>query len=214
MRTELMKEMLSLLSTEGDSGFLIAADGFEDSADATNRRFAELLRLYVDIQTYVRMSLPIPLEKATRFGELNKSFETRDGYREYGIRYSNSFGPFFLNLVADTGVLASHLNYLEEEPVRNLTLNAAEADGNLRMILRNHRMAYMNELTINFQFNKRRQEAQLGDVMKELKSDCLMRVTLPNIVNRLNIVPAMFAGASRVPKGCELIIGTNRVAVK
>lgn len=214
MRTELMREMLSLLSTEGDSGFLMAADGFDESDDASNRRFGELLRLYVDIQTYVRMSLPIPLDKATRFGELNKSFETRDGFREYGISYSNSFGPFFLNLTADTGVLSAHLNYLEDEPVRSLSLNAAEADNNLAMILRNHRMDYMNELTISFQYNKRRQEAQLGSVMRELKSACLMRVTLTNISNRLNIIPAMFAGVAKVRKGCELIIGTTRVTVK
>jgi hypothetical protein len=210
----LLEQWRTCLSTEGDTGFLICADACEESEQPENRRFGELLRKYVEIQTFVRTSTPIPVELSTRYAELNKSFDPRDGFIEYGLRYSNQFGPFFLKLEADMGVLAANMMALEAEPIRQLQINGAEADGRFNTIMRNHRMDYMNELTINFSYNKRRQEAEIGKLVAELKSACLQRVTLSNIANRLNIVPALFMGKAKVPKGCELLIGSQRVAVK
>lgn len=212
MRTEMMQQMRFLLSTEGDTGMLIAADNFEGSDDENNRRFGELLRLYVEIQTLVRMSMAVPVEKSNRYIELNKSFPepVSEYVGGYGERYSGQLGPFFTEFSGDTKRISQNLDWLENEPVRRLKLTNADASSELAMIFRNHRMQYMTHLEIWFKWRDRRQEGELGRIMAMLDGPNLQEVKLMQVNNRLKIIPAMFRANNRIAKGCSLIIGRDR----
>lgn len=216
--TELMSHMRGLLATEGDYGFLMAADEFEDSNIDQNKKFAMLLRKYVDIQTYVRMSQPIPLEMANEFKALNDSFYNDLNIRRiggiYGAAYSDQLGPFFIKLTCFQSDLASHLGWLEDEPVRELTLNEMKPGEDLKLILRNHRFQSLKRITIRPD-RRMKDISGLAGAIREMTANSLISMTFEWGVNdRLGLVKAAFAGNKSIPKGAELFIQRTRVWIK
>ena len=142
------------IAERSDSGMLIAADWCElDSDDASTALLGRLMRSYVNVQTYVRMSLPIPLEIAAEFDELSKSFDMpqRRDLEEYGCYYERPLGPLYTSLTVTQARLIADTDMLSREPVRDLTITRAQPGADLAMILRNYRMGYMERLTIRFQ---------------------------------------------------------------
>lgn len=216
MRTELMQQFRSCISTEGDTGMLIAADAMQESSEPDNQRLGELLRLYVEIQTFVRMSMPVPAEKSNRFIELNNSFEVpiSDYVGNYTERYSNQLGPFYTAFAADASALANNLHWIESEPIRQLNIVNADVNKDLAMIMRNHRMEYMTNLTIHFKWRERRQEAEIAKCVMQLAGASLRELTLMSVSNKMKMIPAMFIANPKIAKGCALIIQRDRVAVR
>lgn len=210
----LLESLRHTLATEGDTGFLIYADACEESENPDNRRFGELLRLYVEVQTFVRMSMPIPADKSARYAELNKSFQIPEV--EYGDEgwYENQLGPYYMKYTGRMTNLANHLSNLEHQPIRQLVITEADTTPDLAMLFRNHRMDYMTHLTVRFRYNQRRQEAQVGRALTDLVARNLQELRIEGVTNRLNIIPAIFQGNRFVAKGCCLLMGQNRMGVK
>lgn len=215
--TDLMRDMLPLLSTEGDMGFLIAADEFESSNDDQNVRFARLLRLYVDIGTYVRMSEKIPTNMADEFKAINDTFENEsrtyiNGF--YGASYTKQLGPFFLQLTAQQTDLAANLSWLERQPIRELDLHDMRPGNDLTMIFRNHRFQSLKRVTIRPDY-RMRDVAGLAACMRDMTAHSLVSLTFQWGVNdRLGLMKAAFAGNKSIPKGAELFMQQTRVWVK
>lgn len=215
--TELMQQMSYLVATEGDGGFLMAADEFDDSADKSNQAFGQLLRRYVEIQTYVRMSQPIPLDMADNFKKLNDQFENTNRFMiegVYGAGYNQPFGPFFLQLTCSQSLLASNLNWLERQPVRELDLLDMRPGEDLNMIFRNHRFQSLKRVTIRPDY-RMRDVSGLAACMKQMVAPSMISLNFQwGIDDRLGLVKSAFQANKTIAKGCELFISKTRVHVK
>lgn len=216
MRTEMMRHMRNLIATEGDYGFLMAADEFDNSEDASNRKFGALLRLHVEIQTFVRMSMPVPKDKSDQFIELNNSFmlEQADPVGTWAESFSGQLGPFYTEFTADCRNLANNLAWLELEPVRKLSIRNCDASEDLALIFRNHRVGYLTHIELQFKYKEQRQEAEVGRIIAQLAANSLMELSIRYVRNRLKLMPAMFRGNRKLPKGCILNIDGRKVATR
>lgn len=217
MLTDLMREMLPVFATEGDYGFLMAADQFDDSADTNNRAFGRILRNYVNIQTYVRMSQPIPLEMASEMEADNRLFVNEARRRiigTYNAAYDVQLGPFFLRLTANMEEIASNLSWLEVQPVRQLAVNLCYTGTDFDMILRNHRMDYVTEATFRIGYRNRPKPIDIATAVSAMKASCLNRLTLTGCTDPLGLIRTMFQSNRTVPKGAQLFIGSTRVHTK
>lgn len=213
--TDLMRTMLPVLATEGDNGFLIAADTFDESWDAENQRFGRLLRKYVEIQTYVRMSQPIPLEMANEYKALNDTFSVNNSepLGVYGCHYEMQLGPFFLKLSADQDSLANNLKWLEAQPIRELYLSEMQPGNDLGMIFRNHRFQSLKRVTIRPDYRVR-DVATLAKCVREMTAHSLQTLTFEyGVADRLGLIKAAFAGNKTIPPGAELFLQRNRIWV-
>lgn len=213
--TDLMREMIPVLSTEGDNGFLIAADAFDDSSESDNQRFGRLLRKYVEIQTYVRMSQPIPLDMANEYKALNDSFGVSNNQATgiYGCSFSQQLGPFFLKLSADQTNLANNLNWLEEQPIRELYLDNMTPNGDLSMIFRNHRFQSLKRVIIH-PSGRCRDVSSLAKCVREMTAHSLLTLTFEwGVADRLGLIKAAFAGNKTIPAGAELFLQRQRIWV-
>ena len=201
---------------------LVTADRLDDTGEPANCRLAELLRTYVNIQTYVRTSSPIPTDMADRFTELQSDYkiEPRKYVQGnfYNNHYTNPLGPFYLNIEADMQELANNLQWLSEEPVRNITISDCIPGKDLGLILRNYRVDAAYSLHLRF----RRRTMNVRDVADALRVATLSmcnRITITGLDDRLKIVQMGFLMGNKIRKGCELFMGANyrtpgRVAVK
>lgn len=215
MLTYTMQQFATCIACEGDTGMLIAANGLDENGTEENAALARLLRLYVEIQTNVRMSLPISPATADEFKALNSKFNPTETYLAYGSAYHDQLGPFYTRLAADIQLIADHMNLLEEQPVRKLELqNVVLTDDNLAFILRNHRMEYMTHLTIRFRYGQRRLSAEAARAIVNFKGSSMMRVDIAGIDDPLNLIKVMFKANRTVRKGCELFIRGKHVTTK
>ncbi len=208
--TDLMEQSRYTLATEGDLAFLIAADSFDDSNDPENVRFGQLLRRYIEIQTYVRMSQPIPVEMADSFKKLNDSFTVVNP--EY--RYSEQFGPFFLRLSTSQTNLVANLNWLVEQPIRELVMTDMRTGGDLNLIFRNHRFQSLKRVTLRPDY-RMRDVAGVAGAIRQMTAYSLLSLSIEYGLNdRLGLIKSAFASNRTIPKGAELFLQRNRVWVK
>lgn len=214
MITDRMRELKYLLSTEGDMGFLMSADTLEFECDnPAEIAFGKLLRKYVEIQTYVRMSQPIPLDMANEYKALNDKFPGTDheslGF--YACSYSQQLGPFFLKLSAVQSELATHLHWLEEQPIRELYLSEMRPTNDLGMIFRNHRFQSLKRVTIRPDYRVR-DVASVAKAVREMTAHSLQTLTFEyGVGDRLGLIKAAFAGNKTIPQGAELFLQRTRV---
>lgn len=213
MRTDMMQTMRHLIATEGDYGFLMAADEFDNSEDARNRKFGGLLRLYVEIQKFVRMSMPVPKDVSDAFIELNNSFDqpAAPAVGNWTESFGGQLGPFYTEFTADCKNLANNLNWLELEPVRKLSIRNCDASQDLALIFRNHRIGYITHLELQFKYREQRQEAEVGRIIAQLAASSLIELKIRYVRNRLKLMPAMFLGNKKLPKGCTFVLDEKRI---
>lgn len=213
---DLLAQFRYALSEGGDTGMLVAADAFDERSNTEGdapQRFAELLRKYVEIQTYFRMSQTPNSALAKRYDELNKSFGTKPTKLVNGATYSKPFGPLYTALEIDQTTLISNIGVLAEEPVRELLIRYCSPGNDLAMILRNYRVETMFQLALQFSYNYR----QPGNVnavaaaIKEIKASQLMRLSITGVVDPKKHLQ-LFFNMSGVSKGCELWVSPNNYA--
>lgn len=203
------EQFRNAISEGSDYGMLVAADALDESADPTNNKLGQLLRCYLDIQTYVRTSNPIPMEMANTFAALNAEFNNPD--REYmnGGIYSSKLGPFYTKLEVRESDLMLDIDLLSRQPVRHLTIRDVTDP---TIILRNYRMAYITNLTLEAGY-RAGNRIQFGPIVQSLNGQMMRRITFRRINDRLGIIRAMFVSNRMIAKGCELYMDDRAVAV-
>lgn len=223
--TELFRNAVS----EGsDTGVLITADACDESDNPTDNKLGTVLRRWIDIQTYVRMSQPIPLEMADEFKALNDSFGSAEKRRvegSFGTVYSKPVGPYYTALEVHLESLAANPELLSVEPIRELTIMYATTNDNLGMLFRNYRMDYMWRVSVNFDryYNANRvgrhDPVKMAQIILGMQGSQLQSITLNGIDDRLKKIHVMFNTNGKIRRGCELRIArqtyntAERVAV-
>jgi hypothetical protein len=214
---ELLQQFRFALSEGGDTGMLVAADAFDERSNTEGdapQRFAELLRKYVEIQTYFRMSQTPNVALAKRYDELNKSFGTKPTKPTPvgGGTYSKPFGPLYTALEIDQGNLFSNLNLIADEPIRELSIRYATPGNDLAAIIRSHRVESMFQLSIALSYSYNNRNANAANAMalaiKEIKAQQLMRLTITGVTDTKKHLQLFFQ-MSKVAKGCELWVSPN-----
>lgn len=199
------------VSEESENGFLIAADAFEESELERDRDIGQLLRTYCNIQTYVRMSQPIPTEMAELFKALNDKFgaeDRRPAADRYTSTYSGKLGPYFTILNTWMSDLSSDLEMLSAEPVRDLTVLHCMPGTNLSLILRNYRIDYMHRLTLRFDRNTR-DTLSIAQAIGSLQGSQLNSLTILGVNDRVRSIQAMFMSNRYIRKGCDLMMSNT-----
>lgn len=203
----LTEQFRDCIATESETGMLIAADAFQDSNDRQNNNLGELLRLYCDIQSYVRTSLPIPQEMGFRFEELNKFFGSDERRYIGGTSsfYSKPLGPYYTGLSVGWQQLVGQIGLLSDEPVRYLQVtNIVNVDG-IDLVLRNYRIESMFELDFQFGYRHRATAAEVAKALSGIKASSLRRLTLRGLADPTKVVEVAFRMATGIPKGCTLL---------
>ncbi len=208
-----MDEWRNAIATLSDGGMLVAADAMEESSVEENQNFGRLLRRYVDIQTYVRMSQPIPLEMATEFEALNAGWKIEPRLylgSNYQNVYSNQFGPFYMHLSAEMSELGRHLDWLEDQPIRELHIRNCTPGEDLKRIFRNHRMVSMKRLILNFGRGTRDANG-VADTIRQMKGESLLSLSIQwGVVDRHKQVNTAFQLNRSFNRGAVLTIGATR----
>lgn len=193
---------------------LVAADYLQENGTAEEQDMGELLRLYVDIQTYVRTSMPIPLSMGERYNELQNKFNTKEtrsiesDSEWYGAKYYKPLGVYYLGLQVSLNHLDNNPNLLSTEPIRELEVRYCYAGEALARLLRNYRMGYIQRLTLRFDSRTRR-PGNVKDVaiaVNSMLGEMMETVMISGIDDRAKAVQVMFACAKKVRKGCRLNI--------
>lgn len=209
--TELFRNAVS----EGsDTGVLIAADAFDESDDPQNNKLGLLLRKWIDIQTYVRMSQPIPLSMAQEFKALNDHFgerERRVDETTWGVTYTKPVGPYYTRLEARFEAVVQNLNLLSTEPIRELYVTDCRTNDDLALLFRNYRMDYLWRLECRFDRGYRVQHThdpvRMAQTMLQMKASQMQSITLSGMDDRAKKVMVMFNANKNIARGCELRIG-------
>lgn len=208
----LTEEFRRVISEEGELGFLIAADALQESEGDQNRSLGELLRLYCNIQTYVRTSQPIPQSMGFRFEELNKTFKSqlRRYAAEYGYAaYSKPLGPYYTALSVPKIELVQNIDLIVQEPVRELVITDIRDVVDLDLIFRNYRMESMFNLTLNVLGQSKATPMVLGAAIKNLSGASLRSLTVLGLRDTAKAVEVNFMMASKIAKGCSLYMGAR-----
>lgn len=202
----LIEEFRHTIATESETGMMIAADALEDSADARNNKMGELLRLYCDIQTYVRTSQSIPLEMGFRFEELNKFFGSDDRRYVPGINahYHKPLGQFYTALSIRWDDLTDRIHLLSDEPVRYLQVTGITNLAGVDLLLRNYRIDSMFEIEFQFGYRHGIQAATFAQALTGMKASSLRKLTVRGLADRTKAVELAFRMAKGIPKGCAL----------
>jgi hypothetical protein len=206
----LVDQFRETIANESETGMLIAADAFDESDDTRNRKMGELLRLYCDIQTYVRTSQPIPQEMGFRFEELNKFFGTQE--RRYGVQghYHKPLGPYYTAWTGPYDYLIKNLNVLSEEPVRYLEVKDINSIEDIAMLFRNYRMASLFDIDLAFTHRRRATAAEVAKAIGGMQATSLRRLVLRALPDTAKVVEVAFRMALGIPKGCTLLVaGTS-----
>jgi hypothetical protein len=213
-----LSDFRQCIAEQSDSGMLIAADWCDEQPDQRTQQIGTLLRRYVEIQTYVRMSQPIPLEMANEFKAINDSFEMPLQRQLESGFYAQPLGPFYTELVTDLTHLVNNLNLLSIEPIRVITITRCYPNDDLALILRNYRMDCALRVTLGFAWNANDAHSVAQSLLK-MKASQLNSLTITNVEDRLKMVISAFHAAPNIRKGAELFMSARynrpeRVAVK
>ncbi len=209
------------VSEGSEVGMLIAADALEESDNPTDNTLGRLLRRYVDIQTYVRTSQLIPHELGLEYEQLSKTFDTRQrlSLGNWGCSYSKPLGPYYTELEARMPELMTHLHWITDNPVRNLVVTDCSSNDNFAMLIRNHRMDYMYNVTFRFA-TRTRDTLSLSKAIMEMKGSMLQNLTVYGVNDRFKQVQVAFLSARGIRKGASLHMsdysysGATRVCTK
>lgn len=206
-------ERVRLAVSEGsENGMLIAADYLEENGDETDVKLGLLLRNYVNILTYVRMSQPIPLDMAEQSKQLQSAFNTPDHKRadpsNYGCHYRKPLGPYYTALDATQRAIIASMDLISQEPIRELTITEGDVNDETGMILRNYRVDYMYTLTYRF-IHQRSNISALAKAVMEMKASQMHSFTIIGVNDRLKTVQAAFLSNRNIRKGCELLIASR-----
>lgn len=200
----LADELRHCIATQSETGLLVAADALQESDCPRNNKLGELLRCYVDIQTYVRVSQPIPHDLGIRYDELNKFFETSPtkGY------YSKPIGIYYTacNIYLDT--LLDNFKVLETEPIRELTIRGCSANAGLKTVLTNYRVDWMYEVTIKMG-NTINNPLELADIVRVMQGSQLQRLNIHGVRDRSKRLQTMFQLNTSIRKGTRLTLSES-----
>lgn len=208
--TELMQMFRVAIAEQSDMGMLVAADAMQESDDARNQKFGELLRMYVDMQTMVRTNIVPPTAFGKRYAELNAEFGLPGERRlesVYDAVYSKPLGPFYTALAISQTSLGGNLNMLSDEPIRELHIAYCRpSDPDLAVCLRNYRMESMFHLTLNLRYGATRPADvdALGKAITGLKAPMLQRLTVIGVEDTRKLIQVGFMMGRNIAKGCEL----------
>lgn len=211
-----MFDMRRMISEGNDWDMLVASDMMEDNNTDDSRRLSELLRAYVDIQTYVRTSQPIPANLVHAFEQLNNAYKMDmrqylPGY--YRNAFSKPLGPFYTMLQTTQVDLANNLDWLSQNPIRDLEIYDVTPNNDLQMILRNYRVNVAYRITLHM--SSRRSDVQvMSKAIRDMMGGQLLSLTINNLNDRLKIVQMGFKMAQSVARGAVLYIGGQRVTVR
>lgn len=207
----LTEQFRETIATESELGMMVAADAFQDSNDHQNNKLGELLRLYCNIQSYVRTSQPIPQEMGFLFESLNKFFGSDD--RRYiggtSAFYSKPLGPYYTGLSVGWQQLVDRISLLSDEPVRYLQVTNIVNVNGIDLILRNYRIESMFELDFQFGYRHRASAADVAKAMSGIKATSLRRLTLRGMADPSKVVEVAFRMALGIPKGCTLLAANS-----
>lgn len=211
-----MYDIRRMISEGSDWDVLVASDMLEDQRTPDAERLAELLRAYVNIQTYVRTSQPIPGELVHAFEQLNNVYKM-DVIQYLPGYFRNSFqkplGPFYTMLRVAQVDLANNLDWLSQNPIRDLELFDVTPNNDLAMILRNYRVNVAYRLTLNM--SRRQSDVQtFAKAIRDMQGGQLLSLTINGYTDRLKIVQMGFKMAQGIRKGAALYIGGQRVTVR
>lgn len=206
-----MRTFLPAVSEGSDTGMLVAADALDESGNPDDTKLAELLRMYVNGQTMIRMSQIPPTAFGRRFAELNAYFKLPSVQTitdSWYAKYRKPLGPYYLGCEVDQMFLGTHLHLLSDQPIRELEIsNCRPSDPDFAIILRNYRMDTMFHLTLYL-----RHTAQAGDIdqlsraIKDLKGSMLQRLTITGLDDRKKMIAVHFMMGRGIASGCELWI--------
>lgn len=195
---------------------LVAADAMQESDDTRNQKMGELLRLYVDIQTYVRTSQPIPLSMGERYNELQNEFNTKATRRidedndYYGSEYFKPLGIYYLGLRCSLAHIDANPNMVSQEPVRELEVRACYSGEAFARLLRNYRMDYMQRVTFRFErgyrTNRPGNVVEIAQAVLNMKAAMMESIRFVGVNDNLKKIQVMFASARGIRKGCRLSI--------
>ena len=205
---QLISQFRHSLACEGDNGMAVAADAFTESDDSRANRFGELLRKYIEIQTFVRMSSAPPAALVESYNTLNNSFGTPAEFKDGSATYTKPFGPYYTALKISQQSLVSNWDRLTDQPVRELEVTGVSFNDDLAMILRNYRMEVMYQLTLRMFSYRTEHAAQVGEYIKKLKAPMLIRLSIHYVEDPKGLIKLGFQ-TSGVRKGAELWV-SNR----
>jgi hypothetical protein len=216
--TSLIEIMRNAVSEGSENGMLVAADALQESDDATNNRMGELLRCYVDIQTYVRTSMPIPISLGERYTELQNTFNSKATRRiddeDWSAEYFKPLGVYYTGLRASLRNLDNNPNLLSIEPVRDLEVRACYSGEALKKLFRNYRMGYIQRLSLRFERGyssgtRPGNTVEIADAMFNLLGEMMEHITILGVDDRLKKIQVMFMSNRKIRKGCRLSIATR-----
>lgn len=199
-----------VLTAQSDSTpWLATADEFADRTGQEGYDGAgemeTLLRGFVECQTFVRMSLPIPTELTMRMTKAQEKFTTAPTLQSGRAVYSRPFGPYYLALTIPAPTLAANFDLLSAQPVRYVTITDCEANDDLALFMRNYRMN--NQFEVNFRF--RSQPRNIMTVAKAVLQGTFYwsdRISM-NILDVNRMVAAHFCLAKSICRGTRLFMG-------
>jgi hypothetical protein len=214
--TALSELFRNAISEGSETGMLVAADALEESDNSQDQSLGGLIRAYVNIQTYVRTSMPIPQELANRYVELQGAFNTKptrrlEGHSWYGSEYYKPLGIFYIGLRTSLQDIYNNPDLLSTEPIRELEIHDCFAGDALKALLRNYRMGYMQRLTLIFN-RRNRQIGQVSDIAQALLGtlgEMLESLTIRGIDDTRKQCQVMFMSAKKIIKGCRLNISRH-----
>lgn len=210
---QLYDQIRRVIAEQGEFGLLVMADQLDDAGDAT---LAELFRTYVEIQTMIRMSQPIPHEMGVRFAELQSKFNTQPykSIASYGGQYSNPLGVYYTGLRCRQNDLIADIDLLSREPVRTLELLECYPSTDLEIILRNYRIDSMYQISLTFNWRRTSNATDLGKAILAMEAGFLREFRINRVNDRLNMIPAHFLSNKKIASGCKLLMGTRLVATR
>lgn len=213
----LIDQWRTVLAEGGQMTALVFADRLDDEGTEECGRVARLLRLYYEIQTYVRMSQPVPSEWADEFMSLSASFQTQP-HRWIGdnSRFHDPLGPFYTGFTTTQSELDANMDWLSLEPIRYLQIDHAEGTPVLESILSNYRMQTVERLVINGRWGGRNNDYTcLQRGLKKLTAPNLKQINVRGRMNdRLNLARVGFMANRTLPAKCILQIDGRALATK
>lgn len=217
--SSLLTEWRTALAEGGQTAAMIFADHCNDLDTEESNRLASLIRRYYDIQSYVRMSLPIPPEMVDDFQSLNASFSPEP--RRYLEESTNNWffdplGPMYMAFECTYPDLKRNMDWLSQEPVRRVMMRACQTDDDFESVIGNYRMQTVEELNLSFRVYR-------GIVSIPVVVAAIRRMNAPNLKllalhwvrnDRLNLVKTAFATNATIPAKAVLMMDGRPVVSK
>lgn len=158
---------------------------------------AELSRMIPRFESLRRAGMTISREEAMRYAELHEMFNLPEAVNleangQVAAVMSGRVGPFYTKLRTDLS-LASHWDWLTNEPIRELELTNLVAVDDLGLILRNHRMNPLNIIRLHFS-RRGVNPAHVADLVKGMTSELYncFELFIYGIDDRLKLIRIAF----------------------